>query len=86
MTLPTVHLNGTSQAELESQLADAISAITEAGRALDLASPNARDYYPQGTEAWQAALVEHADRGRRLRSVANELVAILEGVMEGGAR
>lgn len=44
---PLVHLNGTSKQELIEQRANAIDALTEAGRQLAFAGPNGRDYYPE---------------------------------------
>ena len=55
ITLPTVHLNGTSAEELLGQVTQAAKKIHEAMAALANASPNGRDYYPQGDRAFTFA-------------------------------
>lgn len=77
---PTVHLNGTSKAELQRQLLDAIIALGDAEIAVQKAAPNGRDYYPQGRNAINDALTEHASRLSRLASVRSELEQIAEGL------
>jgi hypothetical protein len=49
---------------------------------LDETQPNARDYYPQGDDAFQQAVREHNARVRRLREVSDELYTIVEAVQE----
>lgn len=73
MTLPTIHLNGTS---VESLLED----NDKAYRALDLAlsamrqsAPNGRDYYPQSPSAINSAIDEHQERMRKVYEVMKEL-------------
>jgi hypothetical protein len=56
-----------------------MEAVGDAVRTLSNESyPNARDYYPQGHEAWQSALKEHTDRRNKLESVYNELMELTE--------
>ena len=69
LTLPTVHRNGTSREELLRQVQDAGQAVFQARDALAKASPNARDYYPQGMSAFPAAVKEHDRRARMLLEV-----------------
>jgi hypothetical protein len=76
LTVPTVHINGTSRDELLEQIRDAYLAIGKAMEALAKASPNGRDYYPQGDEACRAARKEHQSRAERLASVRDELLTI----------
>jgi hypothetical protein len=78
--LPTVHLNGTSRAELQKQYEEAHTAIEHAITALAHAAPNGRDYYPQGAHAYGIAAREHESRVERLRNVQAELYAIYESV------
>jgi hypothetical protein len=78
--VPTVHLNGTSREMLVDQLSDAAQAVHAAGRELALATPNGRDFYPQGPAAIGRALAEHNDRMLRLQSVARELEEIAQAV------
>ncbi len=80
VTVPTIHLNGTSREAILDGIAATIRAID---RALDLlcqSAPNARDYYPQGPGAFEQAHREHAKRAERLRSVRDELQTIAESI------
>ena len=82
ITLPTVHLNGTSAEELLGQVTQAAKKIHEAMAALANASPHGRDYYPQGDRAFTFADLEHLDRMNRLRSVYDELFTIAESITD----
>lgn len=76
LTLPTVHINGTSREELQRQNREAWAAINTALTALNNAAPNARDYYVQGDEAYRQAAVEHTARKAKLLEVQKELTQI----------
>ena len=78
--VPTCHLNGTSPDVLFEQLKVAVSSLRTAQRALEEAAPNARDYYPQGPDAFTLARAAHDDRAQRLKAIQRELVDILEGI------
>lgn len=83
---PTVHLNGTSKEALIDQIKDAYGAIETAIDALCAAAPNARDYYPQGPDAFSAARAQHDARAKKLVEVRDELTGIyhaLDGGWEG---
>ena len=80
MKTPTVHLNGTSRDELESQLTTALDAARVLISALESAGPNARDYYPQGEGAFSVARTEHTARLNSIVRVREELYAMLESV------
>lgn len=82
MRMPTVHLNGSSRAALTDPLIDATKALYSAIEALEGASPNARDYYPQGPDAIREATSEHVARLQKLTSVRAELHAILLHISE----
>jgi hypothetical protein len=81
MLKPTVHMNGTSAGELARQLRTARRAMQVAFEALQEASPNARDYYPQGG-VWGRAQEEWDARFKKVRSVIQELSAMEESVEE----
>lgn len=81
--VPIVHLNGTSKSALVDQLHDAHRACLAAVERLTDAAPNGRDYYPLGDAAFKAAREQHADRVRRVQSVAAELYAIWEAIEDG---
>jgi hypothetical protein len=80
LAIPTVHLNGTSRDDLVEQIALAIHALHEAGRALAGTCPNGRDYYTQGPAAISKALEEHEARMRKVREVIAELETIGEAI------
>lgn len=82
MRKPTIHLNGTSREELQKQLETAVTALTTTLQALTDATPHARDYYPQGNNAWQEALNEHRERYNSLVRVRDELMMLLEYVVD----
>jgi hypothetical protein len=80
--LPTIHLNGTSRDALAESYANAGGAVRAALNALVEAAPNARDYYPQGGDAFTAAAAEHNARCAALRKVLEELSALAEHVAD----
>jgi hypothetical protein len=82
VTVPTIHLNGTSKDILLDQLEVAVRAINDAVKALANAEPNARDYYPQGDEGWLAARRQHAARINAFMTAHAELMAIYESLMD----
>jgi hypothetical protein len=72
MTLPTIHLNGTSQEALIDDARTAYSALDEAVKALCRMHPHGRDYYPvPGT--WDAASDEHDTRIQAVQGVMSEI-------------
>lgn len=76
MTLPTIHSNGTSV----QTLIDGYDAIDEALYRLTLkwneVEFNARDYYPQGPEAWEDAMKERQKHSANLKALQDYLNAI----------
>lgn len=80
LTVPTIHLNGTSKDRLSDALCDAYDAINEAMKKLKATAPNGRDYYTQGAGALQKAENEHYSRMERLTSVMAELEQIAEAI------
>jgi hypothetical protein len=84
LTLPTIHLNGTSASSLASSLETAVIKLRDAQRALDETSPNARDYYVQGVDVFEKARNEHIERQKKLTSVIDELTEIWSHVMDQG--
>jgi hypothetical protein len=79
---PSIHLNGSSPDHLIEELLDASSAVSNAIEAVCKASPNARDYYPLGADAWTRAETEHRDRIAALVRVRDELGELFEHVHE----
>jgi hypothetical protein len=56
---PTFHLNGTSRDVLDQQYENALAKLQDAIKALEDASPNGRDYYLQGPNAFGIAQASH---------------------------
>ena len=75
--LPTIHLNGTGAKSLADEYHAVYQALDRASDALEAATCNARDFYPQGDAAWQQAREERAEMFRKL----NELQAYAEAWM-----
>lgn len=86
VSFPTVHLNGTSRAELEDQIREAHGAVSNAIEKLQDAAPNARDYYVNGPDAYPKARREHEARMHKLADVAHELLAIFAKLDEQAGR
>lgn len=80
MRAPTIHLNGTSGDTLRDQYLDAAAALDRAIEVMQDAAPNARDYYPQGADAFREALLEHSERLVLIRRVMNDLDLLAEQV------
>ncbi len=78
MTLPTIHLNGTSASALDEQQRAVGTAAYALLSALQDAAPNARDYYPQGPDAFAAARREHSEQCDSVRRI----LAAVEAQME----
>lgn len=76
MIFPTVHMNGTSRADLVDGLLDARSAVVAAMGAIRAVYPNGRDYYPQGPDALRAAEKEYDERLTTLNRIANDLLLL----------
>ena len=68
-TLPTIHLNGTGADTLLKEYSALRNAANAAADALAKATCNARDFYPQGSAAWQAARAERDEAFRMLNAV-----------------
>lgn len=70
-TLPTIHLNGTGADTLEQEYRAVRHAIAAAADALQAATCNARDFYPQEPGAWERARAERAEAFRLLQQVSD---------------
>ncbi len=78
MTLPTIHLNGTSVEALMEANDAVYDALQNVMNKFAAASPNGRDYYTQGPEAFGKAVEEHEARTRAVYAVMRELETIGE--------
>jgi hypothetical protein len=82
LSIPTIHLNGTSSDALIDQWTTAGQALLGAIAALTAAWPNARDYYVQGPTAADEAKREHEARIKVLRDMRDDVTRIVEGIEE----
>jgi hypothetical protein len=73
---PTVHLNGTSKAQLLEQNLNVLKALRDVRKAMAEASPHGRDYYPQGPNATNIAISQHSDRLAKLEAIRLEIEEI----------
>lgn len=73
LALPSIHLNGTSARDLYDANTKVISALREALYLLQIAAPNARDYYLPGSDSFEVAVEQYKDRYRALVRVMDEL-------------
>lgn len=80
MRFPSVHFNGTSRATLIDGYRAAVEALREAEAAVGATAPNARDYYPQGGDAFTEANREHVGRLVQLREVRAGMELLLDRV------
>lgn len=80
LTVPSVHMNGTSFAGLYDPLVLAGSDISAAISTLTESAPHGRDYYLQGEGAYAKARDEHLSRVARLQSVLDELKVLARQV------
>lgn len=80
ITIPTIHLNGSSKQVLMDDLLAAHRAIGVALNKMRQCTPNGRDYYPQGDGVTEKARAEHAERCRKLLEVHDELMEIAVGI------
>lgn len=71
--VPTIHLNGTSGARLLADLNESRTAARKLIDTLGEAAPNARDYYPQGPDAFGKARAAHCERVKAVTLVLDEL-------------
>lgn len=73
MLKPTIHLNGSSLADLCESNDRARAALRQALNALEETAPHERDYYPQGPAAGIQARKEFRERHEKVQSVLREL-------------
>ena len=86
MMTPTIHMNGTSWNSLLDEIKDATHALSVALEKLAAMRPNARDYYPQGPEAFASAQQEHQCRLDSVGAVRQELNTLAESILDAPGR
>ena len=78
MILPTIHTNGTSPDDLLAGYRAAAEAVEAAREVLGKVEFNARDYYPQGPDAWTKAQTDRAAMFAVLDNMQEELLTHVE--------
>lgn len=78
MIFPTVHINGTSRLTLIDGYSNALEKLREAEQAFRNIEFNQRDYYPQGQDAWDSAVIDHVDRLIDIQKAIIHLEKVLE--------
>ena len=86
LTVPSIHLNGSSPDVLLEDYRTAAMAVASAIDALGRVMPHGRDYYVQGEGALAHAIKEHRARIKKLENVRDELTAIARHVRNEQAR
>lgn len=81
MMIPTIHLNGTSHDDLYAANIAARRALRVAIEKIQADAPNARDFYPQGHDAYARARGEHVNRLQLLEIIDSELQEITIGIV-----
>lgn len=76
LTLPTVHMNGTPARMLLEGYDTAMEKLQDAMDAMSAIEFNARDYYVQGSDAFEKAREEKFARMAKLQAVYDELQEI----------
>ena len=82
MITPTIHSNGTGKDMLLRDYMAARQAILDAIEAMRKIEFNARDYYPQGPEAWNLAREEQLARFRAIDKVADDFKKIAISIVD----
>jgi len=81
---PSVHLNGTSKQELVEQRLAVMEAARALLQAMKGASPNGRDYYPQGDGAYKRAATAWNERREMvLRLLSDVELQAMEITLDG---
>ena len=74
LTLPIIHLNGSSARSLLEDNRNAYNALYDAQSVLCKASPHPRDYYvAEDEQAFYKAKAEHGDRIQALNKIMEDL-------------
>lgn len=82
LTLPSIHLNGTGRRMLTEDYTAAYHALQAAIRAFQSIEFNARDYYPQGADAFHRARTQRDIQLQHLSGVQHYLETHLAHLSE----
>lgn len=82
MILPTIHANGTPRQILEDGYLAAYSGVLKAMSTLAQVEINARDYYPQGDDAFSKAVAQAIQARDHLDACKTYLGTIINHLMD----
>jgi hypothetical protein len=82
ISIPTVHMNGTSYADLLEHVLKAYRSLRDTEQALRDMTPNGKDYYIQGDGAGEEARRQHQRRLNAIRDIQEELEEIACGIQD----
>jgi hypothetical protein len=83
VTIPSIHLNGTSANELCKEIRNAVDALAEARKQLAGMTVHGRDHYVKADkESYSKARAEHEARFVALDKITDELTAIYLGIRD----
>jgi len=81
MQFPIIHRNGSRGPTLLEEYATADAAALALLQALQAIDLNGRDYYMQGTAAFEAARTEHQKRYTAVQNIRTELHEIMDSIL-----
>lgn len=76
VTLPIIHMNGTSRKMLQEDYDKADDALDNFTKAFGSIEFNARDYYPGGPGCWEEALEQREEISRKIQDIQSYINAI----------
>jgi hypothetical protein len=82
ITTPTIHMNGSDAATLLEEYVTADAAAYQLLCALSGIDFNARDYYPQGPAAFEAARTEMRARYLAVQNIRTELHQVMDSILK----
>ena len=80
-TLPTIHINGTGASSLLEEYSEALRALKSFRNAFADATCHARDFYPQGHEAFTDAKFERAEVFAKVTKIEDYLTAWINHII-----
>lgn len=80
MIIPTVHMNGTDGRDLLEQQQAVLDALRAVPFAMFAATPNGRDYYPQGEDALHEARMAFNKHFKTIQDMITDFDYVLMGI------
>lgn len=83
VTLPVIHINGTSAKTLKDEIKVAVAAIDAAKKSIEAMTVHARDHYVKADkQSYEFARNEHIERLKRLQTTRDELTILWNGISD----